>query len=125
MHGMRLVDGRVGGWRITRRNGWSGSGMERNGTEMDGCRRMEKGVGGIVGGGGRERGGRKRGGEEGGGREGEEDGNGGDGWGGWMDVWWVSVWTYGWMDDCMHGCLSVCVRFLLVVDLLGPWRGVA
>jgi len=41
-----------------------------------------------------------------------------------MDVWWVSVRTYGWMDDCMHGCLSVCVGFLLVVDLLGLWRGV-
>src|SRR6218665_2357661 len=41
-----------------------------------------------------------------------------------MDVWWVSVRTYGWMDDCMHGCLSVCVRFFLVVDLLGLWRGV-
>jgi len=104
MHGMQLVDGRVGGWRITRRNGWNGSGMERNGMEMDGCRRMEKGVGGIVGGegGGRKRGGRKRGGEEGGGREGEEDGNGVDGWvsgwGGWMDVWLgecIDLWLDG------------------------------
>src|SRR6218665_500734 len=39
-----------------------------------------------------------------------------------MDVW-ASVRTDGWMDNWMHGWLSVVVC-LLVVDLLGLWRGV-
>src|SRR6218665_2162806 len=30
----------------------------------------------------------------------------------------------GWMDDWMHGWLNVCVGCLLIVDLLGLWRGV-
>jgi len=47
-------------------------------------------------------------------------------WMRWVDGCVVGECTdvYGWMDDCMHGCLSVCVRLLLVVDLLGRWRGV-
>ena len=54
---------------------------------------------------------------------------------GWMIVWlgewmdeWVSGRTNGWkdgrMDDWMHGWVNVCVGCLLVVDLLGLWRGV-
>src|SRR6218665_3776665 len=89
MHGMRLVDGRVGGWSTTRWNGWSGSGMERNRTEMDGCRRMEK-VGGIGGGGG---GGGRRGGK------GEENGNGVDG----LVDGWVNGWVDGLVDAWMNG----------------------
>jgi len=47
-----------------------------------------------------------------------------DGWmSGWMDVW-MSARMDGWMDDWMHDWVNVCVRFLLVVDLLGLWRGV-
>jgi len=64
-----------------------------------------------------------------------------DGWvGEWTDGWWMNErvaewmgewmcgWVYGrmveWMDDWVHGWLSVCVVCLLVVDLLGLWRGV-
>src|SRR6218665_93194 len=39
---------------------------------------------------------------------------------------WVSGRTDGWVDGWMHGWLNVCVCVgcLLVVDLLGLWRGV-
>jgi len=37
---------------------------------------------------------------------------------------WVSVRTDGGMDEWMHGWVNVCVGRLLVVDLLGLWRGV-
>ena len=33
-------------------------------------------------------------------------------------------WLDGWMDEWVHGWLSVCIGCLLVVDLLGLWRGV-
>ena len=36
----------------------------------------------------------------------------------------VSGRSDGWRDDWMHGWLKVCVGCLLVVDLLGLWRGV-
>ena len=66
------------------RGGMAGAGTERNGTEMDGCRRMDKGVGGVGGGGGRGKGG--------------DDGNGVDGW---VDVW--GRWMDGLVEQWMCG----------------------
>ena len=40
-----------------------------------------------------------------------------------MNVW-VNIQTDGLMDDWKHDWLNVCVGCLLVVDLLGIWRGV-
>src|SRR6218665_3346458 len=40
-----------------------------------------------------------------------------------MDIW-MSVRTNRWMNDWINFWVNVCVGCLLVVDLLGLWRGV-
>ena len=102
MHAKYAVGARTGVVDGGLRGGMAGAGAKWSGMErrcMDGCRRMEKGVGGVGGGGGAGGGGRgrERGGQ-GGGRE--EDGNEVDGWvDGWVDEWvdgLVDAWMNGW-----------------------------